>query len=108
MIMKSIASILSFYRIMLRFAVQCNPFCEAMCVWKTPAESPDCNPIENIWRELKEYMQREVKPKTKEQLVQGIQEFCPTVDIHKCQKYIRHLRKVIPRVIELKGDATGY
>ena len=26
----------------------------------------------------------------------------------KCWKYIQHLRKVIPRVIELKGDATGY
>ena len=78
--------------------------------WKTPAESPDCNPIENLWHELKEYCRREVKPRTKDELVQGILEFWMTVDVQKCQKYmyIRHLRKVVPKVIELNGAATGY
>ena len=31
--------------------------------WKTPPESPDINPIENLWHELKEYNCHEVKPK---------------------------------------------
>ena len=28
--------------------------------WLTPPESPDINPIENMWHELKEYIRREV------------------------------------------------
>ena len=76
--------------------------------WKTPPESPDFNPIENMWHELKEYIRREVKPKTKSELVDGIKSFWATVTVEKCTKYIHHLRKVIPRAIELNGDATGY
>ena len=76
--------------------------------WRTPPESPDFNPIENMWHELKEFLRREVKPRTKEALISGIEQFWDTVTSEKCKKYIRHLRKVIPRAIELNGDATGY
>lgn len=76
--------------------------------WPTPPESPDLNPIENMWHELKEFLRREVKPKTKDELVGGIQQFWDTVTGEKCRKYIRHLHKVIPRIIELDGAATGY
>ena len=76
--------------------------------WKTPPESPDLNPIENLWHELKEYIRREVKPHTKEELIRGILQFWSTVTIAKCRRYINHLVKVIPKVIALNGDATGY
>lgn len=76
--------------------------------WKTPAESLDLNPIENLWHELKEYIRREVKPNAKEELIQGIVKFWGTVDKNKCLKYIGHLKKVIPKVIEMEGAATGY
>ena len=71
--------------------------------WRTPPESPDMNPIENLWHELKEDLRREVKPHTKEELIDGIKQFWET-----CSRYIRHLRKVIPRVIEEQGGPTGY
>jgi transposase len=73
--------------------------------WKTPPESPDINPIENLWHELKEFLRREVKPTTKDELINGIKYFWQTVDDFKCQKYIKHLRKVVPTIIELKGEA---
>ena len=55
--------------------------------WKTPAESPDCNPIENMWHELKEHLRREVKPHNKAELIDGIRQFWKTVDVPKCTRY---------------------
>ena len=51
--------------------------------WKTPAESPDCNPIENLWHE---YIQREVKPFCKGNVVEGIYKFWERVTTEKWQK----------------------
>ena len=49
-----------------------------------------------------------MKPHNKDELVKGIIDFWKTVDKDKCIKYIRHLRKVIPKIIEVEGAATGY
>ena len=49
-----------------------------------------------------------MKPKTIEELVDGIKQFWKTVTVQKCLKYINHLRKEIPKVIELEGAVTGY
>ena len=76
--------------------------------WHTPPESPDLNPIENLWHELKEHIRAQVKPRNLNEHVNGIKDFWSTVSKEKCCKYISHLRKVIPRVIELEGNATGY
>ena len=61
-----------------------------------------------LYRAYKEYIRRVVKPKRKEELIQGITQFWNTVRVAKCEKYIGHLNKVIPAVIEKEGDATGY
>lgn len=75
--------------------------------WPTPPESPDLKPIENLWHELKEF-RRVVKPHTKADLIGGIKAFWATVTVEKCRKYIGHLDKVIPAVIECKGGPSGY
>ena len=71
--------------------------------WKTSAESPDMNSIENLL-----YVNWEVKPRTKDELVDGMSKFWGTVTVEKCNQYINHLKKVIPRVVELNGEPTGY
>ena len=77
--------------------------------WKTPPESPDMNPIENLWAELKHFLRKCVKPSTKDELVNGISNFWATkVTPSKCRRYIGHLQKVLPKVVERQGKASGY
>ena len=75
--------------------------------WKIPPESPDLN-SQNLWNEMKEFLQRKVKPQTKEELISGIHQFWGTVTVEKCSRYIHHLWKVIPRIIAEQGGPTGY
>ena len=78
--------------------------------WQTPPESPDLNPIEDLWHELKFFLESKVKPWNKQELVDGIKKFwTKKVSAEKCAKYIYHvLHKAIPAVVEAKGAATKY
>ena len=76
--------------------------------WKTPPESPDLNPIENIWGSLKQFLRNQYKPKNIEELKDGIQMFWSTLTPEVCNNYIRHLHKVMPKVIEVAGNPSGY
>jgi transposase len=76
--------------------------------WPTPPESPDLNPIENLWAAVKHHIKKEVKPRTKEELINGIKEFWATLTPEKCGRYIHHLYKVVPAVIAREGAASGY
>ena len=77
-------------------------------VLKTPPKNPDLNPIENLWHEMKHFIRTTAKSRNKEELLQGIHSFWATVTPEKCCRYIEHLRKVMPKVIEVNGEATGY
>ena len=78
--------------------------------WRTPPESPDLNPIEDLWHELKFFLESKVKPRNKQELVDGIKKFwTKKVTLEKCAKYIDHvLHKAIPAVVEAQGAATKY
>ena len=76
--------------------------------WRTPPASPDLNPIENVWGAMKRYLWDYVKPRSIQELKDGIKKFWLTLTPQRCQKYIHHLKKVIPKVIEEDGGPSGF
>ena len=75
---------------------------------KTPPESPDLNPIENLWHQLKDHLRRRVKPRNLEDLLGGIAEFWKLLTPDKCVRYIDHIQRVLPAVVEREGRASGF
>lgn len=67
------------------------------------------NPIELVWHELKHFLIGQHKPDTLDELKSGIQTFWSTrMTPQKCQRYVVHIQKVLPKVVECGGRPTGY
>ncbi|CAG2244240.1 unnamed protein product [Mytilus edulis] len=77
-------------------------------VMKTPASSPDLNPIENVWSSLKQYLQNVAKPRKRDELVNGIVDFWEGLSANQCGRYIDHIHRVIPHVILNEGGPTMF
>lgn len=75
--------------------------------WRSPAESPDINPIENLWNEMKVFCTKQ-RPKNKADLENALHAFWATLDVDKCRRYINHIHKVMPVVVEKNGDVSGF
>ena len=76
--------------------------------FKTPAESPDLNVIENVWAAMKHYVSKK-QPRTQEELVSVLKSFWSEhLTVEQCNRYINHIYRVIPKVIVKAGGYSGY
>ena len=76
--------------------------------WKSPAESPDLNPIELLWGSMKTFIRDKIKPKNLGQLKDGIRKYWTAVTPEVCTRYIDHLQKVMPVVVQEAGAPSGH
>jgi transposase len=76
---------------------------------KWPAQSPDLNPIENLWDECsRRIRQRPDKPKNLDDLEKIVKEEWQRVPIRVCEKLIDSMPKRLQAVIDANGGPTRY
>ena len=76
-------------------------------VLKRPSQSPDHNPIENVWAELKRRV-RARRPTNLTQLHQLCQEEWAKIHPTYCGKLVESYPKCLTQVKQFKGNATKY
>lgn len=72
-----------------------------------PSQSPDLNPIEMLWQDLKKAVHLR-KPSNIQQLKQFCKEEWSKISSERCQKLVHSYQKRLQAVIEAKGGSTSY
>lgn len=74
-----------------------------------PAQSPDMNPIENLWSELETRIRsREVQPSNKYQLFEMLQEEWKNISLDITSKLVASVPRRITDLLSVKGGHTKY
>jgi len=72
-----------------------------------PAQSPDLNPIENLWGDVKRAVSI-VKPINKTQLWMVVQQAWHDIPAKRCQDLIDSMPRRCTSVLQNKGYSTKY
>ena len=78
-------------------------------VMNWPPQSPDLNPIENLWSEVKSYVNRAVpRPTSLTDLENVIQKGWEEIPSEYCQRLIQSMPRQIEACIAANGGPTRY
>lgn len=72
-----------------------------------PPYSPDLNPIENLWAELKNRVEKHNTTNTKE-LTSAVQAEWKAIELEKCQRLINSIPHRLAIVLAARGGYTEY
>lgn len=72
-----------------------------------PSQSPDLNPIEHLWRDLKIAVHKRL-PSNLQELEKFCKEEWEKLPVNKCSKLVESDRKRLQAVIDAKGASTKY
>ena len=73
-----------------------------------PANSPDLNPIENLWKIMKDKVRYYKKPSNKEEMSALIQVIWDDVSLEQLQRLIQTMPKRMQAVISARGGSTRW
>lgn len=72
-----------------------------------PSNSPDLNPIENLWRLMKSRLQQQL-PQTKQELISAIKHVWSNITREDCTKLVINMPTRLSLVIKANGEAIEY
>lgn len=72
-----------------------------------PAQSPDINPIENLWADVKKAVAR-ARPTNNKELWEVTKNAWQNIDIERCQGLVNSMRRRCQAILSNKGFTTKY
>jgi transposase len=72
-----------------------------------PSRSPDLNPIENLWKQLKTSIAKQ-KPTSKAELIETIKREWKNISSRSCEKLVNNMPQRVAAVLKAKGKITKY
>ena|SRR5215475_8574681 len=74
-----------------------------------PAQSPDMNPIEHVWKVLKEWVNKQLRhPKNAEELKTALLEEWEKIEIELINHLIESMEDRVSALLRAKGGSTRY